>query len=86
MLNNKVISLLKYKLNKLDKKLGEQANTYDNLTESINNYNKEVEKFRDSMSKFNKQQYKDLMKLIGKEFQNIKPEPIFDWKRRKSTL
>lgn len=87
MLSNKVISLLKYKIDKLDKRLGKEANTYDNLTESINNYNKAVEKFKKNLFKNTKQQYRDLEKLIGEEFKDTKEkEPVFDWKRRKSTL
>lgn len=86
-MSNKVISLLEYKLDKLDKRLGEQANTYDNLTESINNYNKAVKKFKKNLFKNTKQQYRDLAKLIGEEFKCVEEkEPVFDWKRRKSTL
>ena len=86
-MNSKVISLLEYKLKKLDKRLGEEANTYDNLTESINNYNKSVKNFKKNLFKNTKQQYRDLEKLIGEEFKDInEKELIFDWKRRKSTL
>lgn len=81
-MDNKVINILEYKLNKLDKRFSRQADTNDKLTESKNNYNKEVEKSRESLFKDDKQSYKDLMKHIS----GIKKEPIFDWKRRKSTL
>lgn len=78
-MNNKVISLLEYKLKKLDKKLGEQANTYDKVAESINNYNKAVEKFKKNLFKNTKQQYRDLERLIGEEFKDTKEkEPVFD--------
>lgn len=85
-MNNKVISMLEYKLNKLNKRFGEQADTHEKFTESVNNYNKEAKKLRESLFKNNKHSYRDLEKYIGDEFKNIKQEPVFDWKRRKSTL
>lgn len=33
-----------------------------------------------------KKSREELMKDLDKKFSKIKPEPIFDWKRRKSTL
>lgn len=33
-----------------------------------------------------KKSEEELMKDLDKRFSKIKPEPIFDWKRRKSTL
>lgn len=33
-----------------------------------------------------KKSREELMKDLDKRFNKIKPEPVFDWKRRKSTL
>lgn len=33
-----------------------------------------------------KKSREELIKDLNKRFSKIKPEPIFDWKRRKSTL
>lgn len=58
----------------------------DRVGQVTKKYRDTIKQFRRDLTRRHKQMYRNLMKYIDLESINIKPEPIFDWKRRKSTL
>lgn len=79
-MSNQVINLIENELEQ------ETDNSEDRVGQATKKYRDTIKQFRRDMTRKHKQMYKDLMRYIDLETINMKKEPIFDWKRRRSTL
>lgn len=82
-MNNEVINLIEYKSSQLEQ---DADSSEDKVGQATKKYRDTIKQLRRDITKRHKQMYRDLMRYIDLETINIKKEPIFDWKRRKSTL